>query len=171
MRKNISGFTIVEMLIVVVIIGILASIAIVSYSGSQKRAQNTSRVAELKLWQKAFVQYKAANGVYPTGTDETGYCLGKNFPNQRCRDYNGGSFYTEAASTSLMSTLSTYDPPQGSPRVPVGGTVGPYVYYTSTQITLYAALDGTSASECPAGTEYGWTDGTRLLLCVIRLTK
>lgn len=171
MRKTINGFTVVEMLIVIVIIGILATIVIISYVDSQKRAQNTSRVAELKLWQKAFVQYKAVNGVYPTGSNDTGYCLGTGFPNSSCRDYNGGSTYTQAASTTLMSALSTYDPPKGSPRIPVGGTVGPYVYYTSTEITLYAVLDGKSASECPAGTSYGWTNGSSLLLCTITLTK
>jgi prepilin-type N-terminal cleavage/methylation domain-containing protein len=171
MRKTIRGFTVVELLIVVAVIGVLVTISVVMFSSSQKRSQNVSKVAELKLWQKAFVQYKATNGSYPPGTDESGYCLGKNFPGNKCRDYNGGSLYTEAASQSLMTALSTYDPPQATPRVPVGGTVGPYAYYTSTNITLYAVLEGKTAAECPPGSAYSWTDGTKLLLCSITLTK
>ena len=41
-RSLFSGFTIVELIIVITVIGILASIAIVSYSGSQNRAKKSS---------------------------------------------------------------------------------------------------------------------------------
>lgn len=41
MFKNKNGFTIVELLIVIVVIGILAAITIVAYNGIQNRAQDT----------------------------------------------------------------------------------------------------------------------------------
>src|SRR6187402_2813088 len=110
MRKTTSGFTIVELLIVVVIIGILAAIVIVSYSGARTRAQNSARVDELKAWQKSFVEYKASNaGQYPDVANG-GYCLGTNFPSSKCRDYtlSGSTTYTESGSATLMSLLSTY---------------------------------------------------------------
>jgi len=172
MRKTISGFTIVELVVVITVLGILASIAIVSYSGSQKRAQNTSRVSELKAWQKSFVQYKATNGVYPDVPDG-GYCLGTGFPSQKCRDYTlplGAMTYGEAGSASLMTLLSTYDPPKSSTRVPVNGTVGPYVEYYSAIIHLTSVLDG-SAADCPAGTYYVWGDGAGRILCRINLDR
>lgn len=43
-----KGFTIVELLVVIVVIGILASISIISYNGIQKRANDTSVQADLE---------------------------------------------------------------------------------------------------------------------------
>ena len=43
-----KGFTVIELLIVIVVIGILASIGIVSYNGFQKRANDTAVQADLE---------------------------------------------------------------------------------------------------------------------------
>lgn len=43
-RRKGAGFTIVELLIVIAVIGILAAISIVSYNGIQERARNTDRI-------------------------------------------------------------------------------------------------------------------------------
>jgi prepilin-type N-terminal cleavage/methylation domain-containing protein len=173
MRKSTSGFTIVELIITIVVIGILAGITIVAYSGIRVRAQNDERVAELKAWEKSFVQYKAANnGQYPE-MSEGGYCLGTNFPNQKCRDYrvSGESAYLEANSTALMTALRTYDPPASGLHSPVNGTVGPYALYTGTTIELTAVLEGNS-SVCPSGTYFAWGDASGIrALCRVVLTR
>lgn len=62
---QLSGFTIVELLIVIVVIGILAAITIVAYNGIQDRARNAQRVSDVNTIQKALEQYKALNGTYP----------------------------------------------------------------------------------------------------------
>ncbi len=71
-----AGFTIVELLIVIVVIGILASITIVSFNGVQSRARDTRRSADIHSVQGALELYKLDNGVYPSvGTDNSGYDL------------------------------------------------------------------------------------------------
>lgn len=60
-----AGFTIVELLIVIVVIGILAAITVVAYNGIQTRAQNTQRIAAAKDWQKIITTYTSLNGKYP----------------------------------------------------------------------------------------------------------
>lgn len=74
-----KGFTIVELLIVIVVIGILAAITIVAYNGVQQRAQNTQRVTAAKSWEKVMSLYVAQNGVYPfTFGSVQHFCLGTN---------------------------------------------------------------------------------------------
>lgn len=65
-KKQSSGFTIVELLIVIVIIAILAAISIVAYTGIQDRANDTSVRSDLNNIAKKIELYKAATGAYPT---------------------------------------------------------------------------------------------------------
>ncbi len=68
-----SGFTLLELLIVIAIIGILASLAAVSYSSAQRRARDSQRQADLKAIQNALEQYYADNdGNYPGGDCDPG---------------------------------------------------------------------------------------------------
>ncbi|MBC7869077.1 prepilin-type N-terminal cleavage/methylation domain-containing protein [Candidatus Saccharibacteria bacterium] len=70
------GFTIVELLIVIVVIGVLASISIVAYSGVQSKARDTVRSNDIAQVKKAIELYYVDNGSYPTvGTDNAGYAL------------------------------------------------------------------------------------------------
>ena len=57
-----TGFTIVELLIVIVVIAILAAISIVAYSGIQARAKYTQQVAEVDRVGKAIQLWVAENG-------------------------------------------------------------------------------------------------------------
>lgn len=65
------GFTIVELLIVIVVIAILASISVVAYNGIQTRAKNAKTVAAASAWAKAIRMYNAETGLWPTNS-----CLG-----------------------------------------------------------------------------------------------
>ena len=59
------GFTIVELLIVIVVIGILAAITIVAYNGIQQRARDAERKSDISAIQKTLELYYADNGSYP----------------------------------------------------------------------------------------------------------
>lgn len=59
-----KGFTLVELIIVVTIIGILAMIAIPAYIGQQKRAARTEAYTNLENLRLLEEQYYAENGCY-----------------------------------------------------------------------------------------------------------
>lgn len=59
------GFTIVELLIVIVVIGILAAITTVAYNGVQGRGRDAQRVQNMQSIVKALELYKTTNGTYP----------------------------------------------------------------------------------------------------------
>ncbi len=61
-----KGFTIVELLIVIVVIGILAAITIVAYNGIQNRARTSSAQATATTVVKKAEAYNALLGSYPT---------------------------------------------------------------------------------------------------------
>ena len=65
MRKSTSGFTIVELLIVIVVIGIIAAIVTVAYTGIQSQAKNIKTVAAVDSWAKALQLYRVENGNFP----------------------------------------------------------------------------------------------------------
>ena len=67
-----AGFTIVELLIVVVIIAILAAITVVAFNGIQARARDSARIAKIKSMAKAIELYKIDNGIYPAIQDGSG---------------------------------------------------------------------------------------------------
>jgi general secretion pathway protein G len=61
-----SAFTIVELLIVIVIIGILAAITIIAYNGIQGRASDASIQSDLRSFGMKTTAYLAEYGTLPT---------------------------------------------------------------------------------------------------------
>jgi len=64
-----SGFTIVELLIVIVVIGILAAIVIVAFNGIQNRAVETAIKSDLANAAKKMRIYHADNDAWPANND------------------------------------------------------------------------------------------------------
>lgn len=66
MRKlNQKGFTIIELLVVIVIIGILVALTLPNLFSAQARGRDTDRKNELKNVQTKLETYFNDNGVYP----------------------------------------------------------------------------------------------------------
>lgn len=66
------GFTIVELLIVIVVIAILAAISIVAYTGIQNRANDTAVQSDLRNFAGKVQEFHAIEGRYPVGNGASG---------------------------------------------------------------------------------------------------
>lgn len=70
-RLNQKGFTLVELMVVIAILGILAAIAIPKFSDSTSAANTAKIAADLRTIDSALVMYQANGGVVADGTGGT----------------------------------------------------------------------------------------------------
>jgi len=68
-----KGFTIIELLVVMVVIGILVTITVVSYSGLQQRSRDSERASDITQIKIAIEKYHSDKSGYPRvcSTDNT----------------------------------------------------------------------------------------------------
>lgn len=66
-RNKQTGFTIVELLIVIVVIGILAAISLIAYNGIKTKAANAQTHSIVSAHAKTLRLYLSQSGSYPAG--------------------------------------------------------------------------------------------------------
>lgn len=166
MNKNGSGFTIVELLVVVVVIAILAAITIVSYNGITQRAKNTQLLATVDSYTKSLQLYKIQNGEFPVvDAAESGAasvaCLGNPSDFLAETPFVAGSCAVIAsnqyrASSTLMSQLASVSSRLPSPVLSVingnGGQVTMRgILYANVPPTTYLQYIVPGNQECARG--------------------
>jgi prepilin-type N-terminal cleavage/methylation domain-containing protein len=65
MRRNQKGFTLIELMIVIAIIGILAAISIPQFAKYRERSFNTSSLSDLRSLAQDLEGYYSEWGEYP----------------------------------------------------------------------------------------------------------
>lgn len=125
------GFTIVELLIVIVVIGILAAITIVSYTGiSAKANSNTAKANAQSAVQVVEAYAQDNNGAYPSLVNLTGYAGTTRLP----------SGLTVQSGTLAATGFSGGTPVTTSVLYVPKSTTGACIAYWDSSITTPAAV-------------------------------
>ena len=145
------GFTIVELLIVIVVIAILATITVVAYNGITSRVSDSAVQSDLRNYASKVLEFQAINGRYPTGN-----CCGD--PTEGIPTF---SITKTAYETSIHNF---YYCTGGSGSTEVFAVAGQsksgkrFAYYSSQGLTQYTGAWGSSGTICPGlGMPAGYT--------------
>jgi prepilin-type N-terminal cleavage/methylation domain-containing protein len=140
--KSEKGFTIVELLIVIVVIGILAAIVIVAYNGVQNRAKTTSSQAASETVRKKAEAANSVASAYPTVVGDFA---------ANAESSLAGSKVTLAAAAAGTSTIIY----QKCTTAGVNEARVGYLDYTvSPNVTVYVTMGGTTCAAAAWGAAF-----------------
>jgi prepilin-type N-terminal cleavage/methylation domain-containing protein len=133
---NSRGFTFMELLIVLVVTGILAAMAIANYGAVQKRAREASTKSNMHTFQLAAEDYGVRNGgAYPTDADQAAALLTQ----------DGNTFYNPFTQT-VGGEQAWVDRPTWARPLTTGSTRAGIVAYGDSAGTRYQ-IAGRGATE------------------------
>jgi prepilin-type N-terminal cleavage/methylation domain-containing protein len=132
-RQRSKGFTIVELLIVIVVIGILISIVYVNYNAAQAKSRDSKRLVDAKAIEAALASYRSSNTGYPT----------PNTSMQVAGASTGGWEASGAAQPgTFLSALEPYGLQDGVPVDPINNSL------TTNGFTYRYAVYGAGSYNC-----------------------
>ncbi|RJX72440.1 type II secretion system protein GspG [Vibrio sinensis] len=89
--KKQTGFTLLEVMVVVVILGILASFVVPNLLGNKERADQQKAITDIVALENALDMYKIDNHIYPT-TDQGLEALVNKPTNPEPKNYRDGGY-------------------------------------------------------------------------------
>jgi prepilin-type N-terminal cleavage/methylation domain-containing protein len=149
-KSSLAGFTIVELLVVIVIIGILAAITIISYTGISGRATVAAMQSDLNGAANQLKQYQVINSAYPTTLD----CSSTPAANSICLKASNSNTYTYTPNnTTNPPTFSLTETNTNGTAYVITDSTGP----TSTVAVTPVNLTFNATSTGSTGTIQTWT--------------
>ncbi|HEU0266083.1 MAG TPA: prepilin-type N-terminal cleavage/methylation domain-containing protein [Candidatus Saccharimonadaceae bacterium] len=115
-----SGFTLVELLVVIVVIGILAAITLVAYNGIQAKARDSQRTSDARTIINALAAYAVVNNTYPASFPPTKAAI--------CSSHTNGYDYSDATDGTWLTSLT--ESAGGISTVPTAPNNGCGSYYS-----------------------------------------
>ena len=160
MKRSITGFTIVELLIVIVVIAILASISVVAYAGIQNRANDTAVQSDISNYAKKVMLAHAESGEYPAGRSTASPIGVGDFPLSK-----DSYLVSDSAGNALNNFYYCVGTVSGTPAFAVGAVSKSntryYHSYLQGNVQQYTgSWNGVSSGICPSmlpGLEAGWS--------------
>jgi prepilin-type N-terminal cleavage/methylation domain-containing protein len=135
-RRKVTGFTFIEILVVVTIIAMLVVIAAVSYGSINKRSRDARRKSDIEQLRSALEMYRADYSYYP---DE------------------GPSSFTKIAEAGLSTPLESYiatfpqDPKDNSTyayQIIMTNQLGSPAHYYGYCLAAYTEAEGSASNSC-----------------------
>lgn len=117
---NKKGFTLIEVLLAITIVGILSGFVVVQMNNAGNATKDTKRKADIELIRNALISYRSENYSSTPVTDADGCTIGGDCPTSISEalqpfiatlptDPNAGTYYTyksDGTTCSLYATLS-----------------------------------------------------------------